>query len=191
MVAITIQFDLKWSNHINEIQLKANRSLSLIKRNLKLVNKSVKETAYFVLVRSQLEFASTVWSPWLAKDIFELEKIQRRAARYVVNNYDFTNSVTEMIERLGWESLEDRRTKSRLCLFFKIMSEQICIPRNEIIPSDNLYTTRSSHHRNVITPYARTDVYKYSFFPFTCQKWNNLPSTTKDLQSLDTFRKNI
>ena len=33
--------------------------------------------AYFTLVWSQLEYAFTVWSPWLCKDKLELEKIQR------------------------------------------------------------------------------------------------------------------
>ena len=63
--------------------MKANCTLSLIKSNLKLASKSLIETAYFTLVWSQLEYTSTIWSPWLYKDKLELEKLQRRAARFV------------------------------------------------------------------------------------------------------------
>ena len=50
-LGVTIQSDLKWSQHIHQIAVKANVStLSLIKRNLKLSNKSLRETAYFTLV---------------------------------------------------------------------------------------------------------------------------------------------
>lgn len=40
-------------------------------------------------------------------------------------------------------------------------------------------------------PHARTDVYEYLLLPIYMTKWNDLPSTTKDLQSLDTFGKSI
>ena len=69
-----MQSDLKWSQHIHQIAVKANCTLSLIIRNLKLANKSLRETAYCTLVRSQLDYASTIWSPWLNKDKLELEK---------------------------------------------------------------------------------------------------------------------
>ena len=51
-LGVTIQSDLKWSQHIHQIAVKANCTLSLIKRNLKLANKSLRETVYFTLVRS-------------------------------------------------------------------------------------------------------------------------------------------
>ena len=55
---------------------KANSTLSLIKKNLKLANKSLRETAYFTLVQSKFEYAFTIWSPWLYKDELKLEKVQ-------------------------------------------------------------------------------------------------------------------
>ena len=71
---VTIQSELKWSQHIHQIAVKANCTLSLIKRNLRLASKSLRETTYFTLVRSQLEYASTVWSPWLCEDKLELHR---------------------------------------------------------------------------------------------------------------------
>ena len=102
-LGVTIQSDLKWSQHIHQIAVKANCTLSLIKRNLRLASKSPRETAYFTLVRSQLEYASTVWSPWLCKDKLELEKVQRLAARFVCNNYDPMYCVTATIDQLNWK----------------------------------------------------------------------------------------
>ena len=72
-LGVTIQSDLKWSQHIHQIAVKANCTLLL---NLRLASKSLKETAYFTLVRSQLEYASTIWLLWSCKDKLELEKVQ-------------------------------------------------------------------------------------------------------------------
>ena len=123
---------MKWSQHIHQIAVKANVStLSLIKRNLKLANKSLRETAYFTLVWSQHDYAFTVWSPRLSKDKLELEKVQRRAARFVCNNYDPMSSVTTMLDQLKWQKLEHRRDNSCLCLLFKIIQHQVHFPTNE------------------------------------------------------------
>ena len=130
-LGVIIQSDLKWSQHIHQIAVKANCTLSLIKRNLKLANKSLRETAYFTLVQSQLDYAYTVWSPWLSKHKLELEKVQRRAARFVCNNYDPISSVTTMLDQLKRQKLEHRRDNSCLCLLFKIIQHQVHFPTNE------------------------------------------------------------
>jgi hypothetical protein len=46
--------------------------------------------------------------------------VQRRAARYVQNNYHNTSSVTSMIDTLGWPTLAEHRLKTRLIMLFKI-----------------------------------------------------------------------
>ena len=74
-LGVTIQSDLKWSKHIHNITVKASHTLSFLRRNLKLNNQHLKETAYFSLVRPQLEYASIIWSPWQRRDIEKLEKI--------------------------------------------------------------------------------------------------------------------
>ena len=45
--------------------------------------------------------------------------VQRRAARFVLKRYPNTSSVTDMISQLGWESLQIRRSKTRLILMYK------------------------------------------------------------------------
>ena len=39
------------------------------------------------MVRPQLEYASDVWDPHYVGDIMELEKVQQRAACWVLNDY--------------------------------------------------------------------------------------------------------
>ena len=54
-----MQSDLQWSQHIHHIATRANcMCFIFIKRNLKFANKCLRETAYFTLVQSQLDYAS-------------------------------------------------------------------------------------------------------------------------------------
>ena len=74
-----------------------------------------------------------VWDPHLAKDTQLVETVQRKGARFVSNNYRRTASVTDMINKLGWESLESRREKARLNLMNKIVGGRVAIPLEEYI----------------------------------------------------------
>ena len=45
---------------------------------------------------------------------------QRRAARFVFNDYSRSSHVSVMINTLGWDSPEHRRLLNQVCLFYKI-----------------------------------------------------------------------
>ena len=95
-LGVIISDDLKWAPHINKICNRANFTLGFIRRNLKNCDKKFKETAYISLVRSVLDYSSTIWDPHLQQDIDRIENIQRRAARFVQSDYKRTSSVTSM-----------------------------------------------------------------------------------------------
>ncbi|MEW8546907.1 MAG: hypothetical protein AB2693_25615, partial [Candidatus Thiodiazotropha sp.] len=73
-----------------------------MKRNVKTQNTVIKTQAYNSLVRPQVEYASSVLSSYTKENIKKVETIQRRAARWVSNDYSPYSSVTEMVSNLGW-----------------------------------------------------------------------------------------
>ena len=67
----------------------------------------------------------------MQKDIQRIEKVQKRAARLVTNSYDPRCSISAVLEKLGWKSLEERRKNQCLIMMFKIVTGGIAIPREE------------------------------------------------------------
>ena len=59
---------------------------------------------------------------YLKEDNNHIEMVQRRVARYEVNRYHNTSSVTSMLEELKWPTLEERRHRARLVLMSKIVN---------------------------------------------------------------------
>ena len=92
-LGVTIQVDLKWNKHVNNITVSATQKLNFIKRNLRVNSKTVKEKAYTPLVRLKLEYSSCLCDPHTKSQIHQLKMVQCRAARYTCNRYH--NSVTE------------------------------------------------------------------------------------------------
>ena len=67
-------------------------------------NKDIRTLAYNSLVRTRVEYGSVVWSPYTKENKAKIEMVQRRAARWVSNDYSTYSSVTEMMSNLGWRS---------------------------------------------------------------------------------------
>ena len=68
-----------------------------------------------------------------------IEKVQRCAARFVLNDYFYNSSVTDMLSKLQWGSLESRREKSRLHMFYRSIFGSVAFPICEyVLPSEIL-----------------------------------------------------
>ena len=107
-LGVTISNNLSWNKHNDNITAKENRTLEFVRRNLKNCSRSVKTVGYTALVRPVIEYASTVGDPTTQTSINSLELIQRRAARFVNNDYKTRTPghVTKILDDLGWDSLQ-------------------------------------------------------------------------------------
>lgn len=189
-LGVTITSDLKWNKHIDSITSKANKSLGFLKRNLKISSPKLKAQAYQTLVRPIVEYASTVWDPHHQTQIDKIEKIQRRAARYVNNRYHNTSSVTEMLNNLQWRSLQLRRVDARLCMLYKIVHGHVLIPhQTNLIPVNRI--SRYHNTNSFQIPSSKTEYHLYSFYPRTIRLWNLLPNEIICSPTLDHFKNNI
>ena len=82
-LGITLSEDLQWSTHIQNIDKKSNSTLGFLPRNLKNCPEECRKLAYISLVRSTLEYGSSIWDPYLQKGINCIEKIHYQAARFI------------------------------------------------------------------------------------------------------------
>ena len=82
-LGIDVSDDLKSARHIDEIVLKANRTLGMISRNIESKTKDILIPLYTALVRPHLEYCVQAWNPHYVKDIMKLERVRRRAVRMI------------------------------------------------------------------------------------------------------------
>ena len=189
-LGVNLSNNLSWASHINQTVNKANSVLGLLKRNLWNCSSRTKEIAYKTIVRPRLDYCSSVWDPYQKVHQDSLEKVQRRAARFVTKEYRHTCSVTKMLQNLGWETLQDRREKSRLLTLFK-ETHNITpsnITRHIDKESSLKPRTRQSHELNYKVTRPNKDCYKYSLYPRTIIKWNGLPAAAKSAPNVATFK---
>ena len=182
---------LDWSAQINDVCLKANRKLSVL-RNVKMLNRKTLDLLYKVCVRSVIDYALPIYANTLnVTELARLERVQYRAAKLVTGALHFTSQEKLNIE-LGWETIKKRITFLGLSLFQKIHLHETrplirtCMTKLDF---ENKYLLRSKGgylpHPSYGTKFLN------SFFPFISKLWNSLPPSTqaKDLVDFKTQLK--
>lgn len=187
-LGVQISGDLTWHNHVAKISAKGNRSLGFIRRNIRTSSRETKTLAYQTIVRPSVEYASCAWSPHQQHLRYSVEKVQRRAVRYVAGNYERKASVTAMQTALKWDSLEQRRMKAAVTMGYKIVHHIVAVPSTQLV--HNKGPTRGNgmkFHR--LKP--STNYYKYSFFPILIPLWNSLPPEVVLAEELEDFKEGL
>ena len=187
-LGVEISSDLSWHKQCNKVAAKGNKTLGFIKRNVRTSSQSTKEYAYNTLVRPTVEYSSSVWSPHQKDPKYTIERVQRRAARYVTRRYERTDSVTDMLQQLKWDTLEQRRLKARVTMGYRVVHRLVKISDAQLIPTT--VCTRGHKQKFKQLP-ARTNYYKHTFFPSVIPLWNALPDTVASASSLDEFKAKL
>ena len=100
------------------------------------------------------------------------------------------SSISEIKDKLGWCTLQQRRYVNRLSFFFKSVNN---LHGHSLPP----YVTRQkraskNHHTySYHTLRARTDAYLHSFLPRTIRAWNMLPQEIVLAPSPESFRAQL
>ena len=181
---------MSWDKHISDLARRANYTLGLLHRNLGHCPHDAKTTAHFSLVQSTTDYCAPIWGPYLDHHKSKLEKINRRAARFVCNRTDPRNhiSVTKLLrDDLGWPTLETRRCHLRLVLFYKINHQLITVPPTQLRLPDR--RTCSNHQYKYQTIRTHIEPYRNSFYPRTITEWNSLSAEAVKCPSADSFKK--
>ena len=164
---------------------KASRMLGFISRTLRSAPPKLKELAYFSLCRSHLEYACQVWDPpENSQAANNIERIQRRAARFVVNDRRQRSSVTAILQRLQWEPLSSRRKNQRLVLLYQIRNNLVSVQLSDNLLSEG-YRSRYRQFR------TNTTVFRDSFLPRTIRDWNCLNQSIRDSDTTESFQERL
>ncbi|CAH1112382.1 unnamed protein product, partial [Psylliodes chrysocephalus] len=126
---ITLDSKLNFDIHVENIVQKSLRTLGFILRNTKKFSnaKSIL-ILYNSMVRSTLEYGSTLWSPCYYKYISRIEGVQRKLIKHL--NYRFNRNI--ILESYDFSlrhykinKLVSRRVVAHLIFLYKLINNKI------------------------------------------------------------------
>ena len=163
--------------------------LSFLRSIPKGFPEKLKQTAYFSLIRSFMEYGATLWDPYQKYNSDKVERMQRQAARLVKSRCSRYSSGSDMIDVLGWTPLSQRRQEARLILFYKIINGLARVPFEDVLVEGYKGTIRK-HNMKFRQIGHTTSQYVWTVvFPKTISAWNRLAFA--EALSLAVFRSNF
>ena len=107
----TIDAQLSWSKHVDEISKKVSSAIGALKRVRPFIPTDVAVQIYNALILPHFNYCSPVWDGMSGCLSDKLQKLQNRAAR-VITQSPFDTSSNLLLAKLRWEKLSLRRKKA-------------------------------------------------------------------------------
>ena len=132
-LGIIFSHDCSWHAHIEYIKEKAWQRINIMRRLKFILDRKSLEIIYLSFIRPILEYGDTIWDKCTQYEKQELDKIQNKAAR-IVTGATILVSLQSLYQEVGWESLQDRRLKHKLSLFFKMQHDLTPLYLSSLVP---------------------------------------------------------
>ncbi len=134
----------------------------------------IKKQLYLSLVKSSISYCCQLWRPHLCKNIQSIERIQRRATKYILKDYtsDYKSRLLSlhMLPLMHWLDLQD------IILMIKFLKD----PQDTI----NVYqyirfvnsNTRAGKNQKMCHRFTRLSVTRNFYFVRIVRLWNSIPN---------------
>ena len=133
---------------------------------------SVRRSLYLSLVKSQLCYATQVWSPAHVTLNAKVEQVQRRASRWILRMRRGKMSYKECLIMLDLLPLSLDRELKDLVFFYKCL---YCSTDLDVLNHVSFVShsrTRQSDSFNLRTPLCKTSTFQALYFNRIVQPWN-------------------
>ena len=183
-LGITITTKLSWCENVKNVSSKAHSMVGMIKRSVGI---DVKRQLYLAHVRSILEYCS----PNHDKDIIKIERVQRQASKFLLNNY--VSPYHERCTALSILPLCFRREIIDLCFLYSYLHGKLSCDYSSNFELACPHNGLRSAQQGVLfkLPLCKTDQFQCTYFYRTARLWNTLPFVIRDVSSLQIFKKNL
>ena len=189
-LGIIMSNNISWTAHYQHILSKAYKMLHLLRRVFSNAHcPQTKRSLYLSLVKSKLLYNSPVWRPQFIKDITIIERIQRRATKYILN--DYTSSYKIRLISLNLLPLMMQFELNDVMFFVSCLKHPTTAFNIYDYVSFSCHSTGSYKGLKLKHTVSRTNAVGHFYFNRLPRLWNSLPviDLDKSLPSIKNLLK--
>ncbi len=187
-IGVTMQSNLKFTIHCNDMVRKAYFTMRNIFNTFRNHYCIFYLKLFTTYVRPVLEYASQVWSPSLIKNIDKIESVQRYFTRRILENVN--GCYLDRLQHLQIDTLEQRRIKADLSLFFKLHRNLVDTDIKEVFTYRNNDILRG-HSSQLYVEFSRTERRQSFYCNRIVSKWNSLPQEAVNSPTILAFKRHL
>ena len=189
-LGVTLDENLSWKAHINQVRNKSLGSLYLLKRSRSFIDEKTALLLYKTIIQSHFDYCSITWMNGNLCDLQRLQTLQNRALR-VVLGVDAQYNREALYNTLKIDRLNERWKKQAVTQIHKaiynLLPESLC---SRIALREKYYNVRNND-TIVSLPKPRTNILKRSPFYSASKLFNKLPQNIRIIDNIRSFTKAI
>jgi hypothetical protein len=192
-LGVTFDQQLSFETHIHNKIATANKMFNIIRRSYKFLDVVTFIPLYKSMVRSHLDYASTVWHPMTTKLKDDIESVQRRATKQIPSLKHL--SYPDRLKKLNLPTLAYRKIRGDIIEAYKIVSniydESVTNNILDMKCDQNERASQRGHKYKLVQNINRTKNRKYYFTSRIVKIWNGLPQCIIYAPSVNSFKSRL
>ena len=193
LLGIKIDPSLTWTNQIDVICSKISSRLYLLLKIKKFLNLDCRKLFYNGYILPLIDYCCIVWSSCSSEGLKRILKLQKRAARLILETDPFAPSAP-LFKHLNWMTVEQRIKYHKLVMTFKCINNDApsyLTNKFHYVSDRNPYPLRNAVQGNLILPKPKTELFKKSSMYSGPVLWNNLPIPLRNITNVNSFKYKI
>ena len=192
-LGVEIDKNLSWCTHIQELCKQLNNMVWTLARLRKFLPRTSLIEIYKSIVQPKIDYAITLWGYSTDINVNKIQRMQNRAIRAIVNNFDFVNyRGIDLVKDLNLFTVRQRRDYFMSLFMFKTIHG--LVPNyisNEILMSVDVIEriSRNVDENDLYVPNVFKECAKKAFTYTGPKIWNSLPTRLKECTNLDVFKQ--
>ena len=193
LLGIYIDENLLWTDHIDYLCTTLSSKISNLRQLSNYISVEAQKVYYQGYILPLIDYGSCTWGAASKNNLDRILKLQKRAARIILNA-NFDTASADMFQELGWAPIKKRHNYNKAVLTYKALNKLTpsCIS-DLLIPVSQTHTRtlRSSSNGTLSIPRSKTTIFDRSFSSTAPRLWNQLPESVRKSTSLNAFKRNI
>ena len=179
---------LNFSNHIYNICRSTLNQLNALIRLKHVLGFKERKVLVNTFVMSNFNYCSLVWNFSSAQSLNKIENLQKRALRFLFNDYDSTYE--DLLEKSGYPNMNLRRQRTLCIEIYKTLNKLNPGYMNDIFKLRNIdRLSQEKYKLNLEIPKPnQANFRRKSLRSYGPKLWNALPYHIKTSDNLNSFK---
>ena len=188
-----VKFDnsLSFSEQVKYVTDKVAPKIGVLHRLRQILDEHSLNIVYISTIQCIFDNCLTVWGNCPNVYLNQIQRLQNRAARAVLGDFDYTHSVSDMIAKLGWMKIKQRLTYFTCILMFKCLNNmapvELCNAFTYLKDVSTI-NTRSIASEKLCVPKPNCEMFRKSLCYRGASMWNKLPIELRNIINIGSFK---
>ena len=192
ILGVYLDNSLQYNVHIDHVCKTLSRKISALRRIKKYLPLQTRKLFYNAYIMPTIDYCLTIWGNTSRSNLDRVHKLQKRAARYILDAPPDAPS-RPLFDELDWLTVYEQLTVNKYVLLYKSLFNYCPTYLHEMFKFqiNNQYTLRSESNVDLCVPIHKCKLFENSFQHSGAILWNALPVHIKMSPTLNTFKKQV